>query len=171
MTYVGGLRERLIKENLVAFIESGLDELGWFGADRNHMPVSVTGNHVDVEQEIEPNIVSVSFEDEFFEEMEMGSDLESNLHAVVVDVFAESLSIGQHLKGDVLDLMRGKFTAISSDPTLRVYDINQASPTYLFSCYYENFEVERNRFFEKTHNEFWWSIAVDLIDIYQNDAD
>lgn len=171
MTYVGGFRERLIKENLITFLEDGLEQLGWLGSDRNHMPVKVTGDHVDPSVEIQPNIVAVSFEDEFFEDLEMGSDLESNLHAVVVDIFAENLPIGQHLKGDVLDLMRGKFTAISSAPTLRVYDITQASPTYLFSCYYENFEVERNRSFEKAHNEFWWSIAVDLVDVYLNDAD
>lgn len=171
MAYVGGLRERLIKENLVAFLESGLQEIGWYDSARNHEPVSVTGDHLDPSVEIKPNIVSVSFEDEFFEDLEMGSDLQSNLHAVVVDIFAENLPIGQHLKGDVLDLMRGKFSSISSEPTLRVYDITQASPTYLFSCYYEDFEVERNRSFEKVHNEFWWSIAVDLVDVYLNDTD
>jgi hypothetical protein len=167
--YVGGARQRLIKENLVNFVEDGLTAIGWFNAGRNHEPVTVTGDHIDPSVSIRPNVVGVSFEDEDFSDMELGSDLEETRHSVVIDVFAENVPIGQHLKGDVTDLLRGKFTSISSTDRLAVWDLFAASPSILFHCQFEDFFVERNRQWETAHNEFWWSIAVDLVDHYAND--
>lgn len=170
-TYVGGSRQRLIKENLVQFIEDGLSSLGWFNAGRNHAPVLVTGDHIDPSVSIQPNVVGISFEDQDFSDMEMGSALEETRHSVVVDIFAENVPIGQHLCGDVTDLMRGKFSSISSQDRLAVWDLFTASPSILFYCQFEEFFVERNRQWETAHNEFWWSIAVDVIDVYMDDRD
>lgn len=169
--YVGGARQRLIKENLINFIEDGLSSLGWFNSGRNHEPVLVTGDHIDPSVSIKPNVVGVSFEDMDFSDMEMGSSLEETRHSVVVDIFAENVPIGQHLCGDVTDLLKGKFTSIYSQDRLAVMDVFAASPSLLFYCQFEDFFVERNRQWETAHNEFWWSIAVDLLDHYANDLD
>lgn len=169
--YVGGARQRLIKENLVQFIEDGLSSLGWFNAGRNHAPVSVVGDHIDFSVSIQPNVVGVSFEDQNFSDMEMGSALAETRHSVLVDIFAENTAIGQHLCGDILDLMRGKFTAISSQDRLAVWDLFAASPSILFHCQFEDFFVERNSQWETAHNEYWWSITVDLLDHYADDLD
>ena len=39
--YVGGLRVRLIRDNILAMLEQGLTDLGWFDEGRKHKPVTL----------------------------------------------------------------------------------------------------------------------------------
>ena len=169
--YVGGTRIRLIKDNLAIAIEAALDSLGWFDEDRVHRPVQVIAEQIDPLVEIVPNIVAVTIEDIDYMELEMGSDLEENRLTTFIDIFAENTAIGQHLTGDVVDFLRGKFTQINPEQVLGVYDLGQATPSFLFNCFYEDFEVNNSRSWDLPYNKYWWTIGVDIIDRYMNDTE
>ena len=172
MAYVGGSRQRLIKDNMKRQIESGLDALGWFDAGRPHMPVTVSADQFEPNEEIKPNAVVVVIEDFTAESMGMGQDesLEENTINAFVEIFAEDNSIGQHLAGDVYDLMRGKFTAIDDSRAIDVLDLG-VDDAHLFYCWYEDFEIMKNRSWDLPFNKYWWTIAVDIIDTYRDDRD
>lgn len=169
--YVGGKRIRLIKDNLTFAVEAALDSLGWFDAGRNHRSVQVIGEQLDPSVEITPNIVGVTIEDIDYSELEMGSDLEENRLTTFIDIFAENTAIGQHLTGDVVDFLRGKFTQINPEQILEVYDLSQATPSFLFNCFYEEIEVNNSRSWDLPYNKYWWTIGVDIIDRYMNDTE
>ena len=171
MAYVGGKRQRLIKDNFARDIEAGLTTLGWFDAGRNHQPVKVISDQLDPAVEIKPNIVGITIEDIHPQEIEMGSYLEESTISSFIDIFAEGNSVGQHLVGDVFDLLRGKFTSIKDNPLLPILDLGQPDLPLLFNCYYENFEIQKNRSWSSSYNQHWWTIGVDIIDYYMDDTD
>ena len=61
-TPVGGIRYRLIKDNLEMMLRDSLDSIGWFNSGRKHAPVSIIGESVNPHVEIKPNIISISTE-------------------------------------------------------------------------------------------------------------
>jgi hypothetical protein len=173
MAYVGGKRQRLIKDNMRLQIESGLEALGWLDEDRPHKPVRVIADQIEPNEEISPNLVAVIIEDFSFESMGIGQDdsLEENRINTFVEIFAENNAIGQHLTGDVLDLLRGKFTQINDDTCLEVLDLGHEDTPVIFYCEYEDFEVQKNRSWDLPFNKYWWTIAVDIVDTYRDDRD
>jgi len=173
MSYVGGIRTRLVRDSFRKMIEDGLAELGWFGENRKHLPVSVKSTPYDPSEEIKPNVVAVSIEDSFSTELEMGSMLEQTQHFAYVDIFAQDDPIGTQLSGDVYDIIRGKFSALRdagiADGGLRVYDLTQSSQPEIFYCEFESPEITRNRDWDLRYNKFWWTIAVEIMDNYMDD--
>lgn len=172
MAYVGGKRQRLIKDNLKRHIQEGLDALGWFDAGRPMKPLTVVADQFDPTVEIKPNIVSVILEDQNAIEMGMGQDwkLQENTINGFIEIFAENNGIGQHLAGDVLDLLRGKFTSIYDDESFEVLDLT-VDNSFLFRCEFEHFEMMKNRTWDLPFNDYWWTIAVDIVDTYRDDTD
>jgi hypothetical protein len=172
MAYVGGKRQRLIKDNLKRHIEEGLDTLGWFDAGRPHKTVRIIADQVEPSEEVTPNLIGVMIEDFSFEEMGMGQDwsLQENTINAFIEVFAENNAVGQHLTGDIYDLIRGKFTDIYDDTSFEVLDLG-VDDSFLFRCDFEDFEVMKNRSWDLSFNKYWWTIAVDIIDTYRDDRD
>lgn len=172
MAYVGGRRQRLIKDNMKRQIEAGLDALGWFDTNRPHLPVSISADQFEPNEEIKPNAIVVVIEDFAAEALGIGQDdsLEENRINAFVEIFAEDNSVGQHLAGDVYDLMRGKFTQIDDLKGVDVLDLG-VDDSHLFYCWYEDIEIMRNRSWDLPFNKFWWTIAVDVIDTYRDDRD
>jgi hypothetical protein len=175
MSYVGGVRGRLVRDSFRKMIEDSLSELGWFDANRNHLPVTVKSGPFNTSEEILPNVVGVSIEDVMTQELELGSLLEETRHFAYVDIFAQDDPIGMQLSGDIFDIIRGKFSALSAsgiaDGRLRVYDLSQATPSIIFYCDLEDVEINRNRNWELKFNKFWWIIAVEIVDNYTDDLD
>ena len=171
MAFVGGVRQRLIKDNFALDIEQGLRALGWYDTGRQHLPVTVIADQFEPAKAIQPNLLGVTLEDLMVSEMEMGSSLEESNYLAFIDVFAENNTIGQHLTGDVLDLLRGKFSQIKPETILGVKNLGSPAKEHLFNCYYENFEVERTRTWDNAYNKFWWTISLDIIDYYMDDRD
>jgi hypothetical protein len=110
MSYIGGIRARLVRDNFRRMIEESLSELGWFDDNRNHLPVTIKSGPFNTSEEILPNVVGVSIEDIQSEELELGSMLEETTHFAYVDIFAEDDPIGTQLSGDIFDIIRGKFS-------------------------------------------------------------
>lgn len=175
MTYIGGVRNRLVRDNFRRMIEESLSELGWFDSNRNHLPVTVKSGPFNTSEEILPNVVGISIEDIQSEELELGSILEESRHFAYVDIFAEDDPIGTQLAGDVFDIIRGKFSSLRNsgiaDGRLHVYDLSQASPSVIFYCGLEYPEINRNRNWDLKYNKFWWIIAVEIVDAYMDDED
>ena len=172
MAYVGGRRQRLIKDNIKRQLEADLNALGWLDSGRPHMPVTVSADQFEPNEEIKPNAIVVVIEDFGNEPMGMGQDfnLEENTINCFVEIFAENSSIGQHLAGDVYDLMRGKFTSINDLGGIDVLDLG-VDDSHLFYCWYQDFEIMKNKSWDLPFNKYWWTIAVDVIDTYRDDRD
>lgn len=165
--YVGGLRDRLIHDNLYSMIYDALYELGWLTANSNHKAVRVRAEPIPVNEEITPNVVAISDEHTLIDEMELGSHLSEYRWEYWVDIYAESLPIGKHLAGDVRTILEGKFNSIGRyTPNVVVYDLTQATPSEIFTCEIENVEVERSRFYEKPFQKYWYMIRFELVDCY-----
>lgn len=169
MIYVGGKRQRLIKDNFRLLIEDGLTQLGWLDANRDHKPVSVHSKSFELSEEILPNVITVSVEDVTSEELEMGSNLDETRMESYVDIYAEDDVVGLGLSGDIYDLLRGKFRSINDDTRLRVKDLSKSAKPEIFTCELENIEVSRVRNWDVPFRQFWWTIGLDIVDYYSDE--
>lgn len=168
---IGGLRTRLIRDNLVNRIEDNLDLLGWFDTGRQHDDIEVLPEPLDNDSEALPNKITVSFEEERDKEFELGSYLSEHTHKCYVDIYAESLSLGFALSGDVKDIIAGRFTTIGQSglPSMSVLDVRLATPSHLFYVQFENLSLDRSRAYNKPFQKFWWVVSFDLIDYYSTE--
>ena len=170
MSPVGGLRARLIYDNIYNTINDGLDDLDWFNPVRTHEDVEVVPKPIDKLTEILPNKVGISMESVVEEEIELGSTMADNNWLVFVDVMAEDANVGLHLATDVKDILLGRMESIGRDsPTIEVLDLRQATPTGLFTVTIKNFEMEKDKT-NAPHRQFWWTLAFDVEDTYTGES-
>jgi hypothetical protein len=168
---VGGLRRRLIKDNLYYMIHNSMDQLNWFSGDLSNDPVELISEQIDSSKEIKPNKISISAEDLNTREWEMGSTLDEYAWEIYIDIFAEDESVGIHLSGDIYDILTGKFTSLGrSDNRFNVYNLAVDGEPFLFSCELRNVEIGRVREWNKPFNKYWWVIGVTVVDYYYGDG-
>lgn len=169
---VGGVRYRLIKDNLETMLRAALDDLDWFNIARKHKPVTLTGEPINPGVELQPNIISISTEDMATTEWEMGSGLEEHRWDIYLDVFAESNAVGLHLAGDLQDILKGKMPSIGRErPILSVVDMRLTTPAEIFVCQLENVQMARVRNWTDPWNEHWWALLVEVVDYYDSEGD
>lgn len=169
----GGLRRRIIKDNLYYMIYDSLTSLGWLGSSLtlSDYPVTLVAEQIDPQTEITPNKVGISTEDIRSFNIEMGSNLEQYNWSVYIDIFAEDEPTGIHLSGDIYDIIAGKMESINrTGPVLDVYDYFTDGEPYLFSCQLENLQLERVREWDKQFNKYWWVIGFDITDTYYGEG-
>lgn len=168
--HVGGLRARLIHDNLFNMLHDGLAEIGWLDANRQHKPIHVRKTQVGREEKVEPNIVCISADDVKGTQAELGSELTDNEWYYYIDVYAEDSTLGLHLGTDVRDLLSGKYTSTVSrpGPDISIYDLTMqsATPIELFVVEIQNVDLNRSRFYEKPFQENWWVISFTVLDTY-----
>lgn len=166
MSIQGGLRDRLIIDNVANMIRDSLTEIGWIGdSTRKHKPVSVIVQPETTDVELLPNIIAVSDEDLLITEWELGSNFSEQRWSYVIDVYAESQAVGRHLAGDVRAVLEGRMESIGrSAPTVDIYDLTQATPTVIFSCQVEGVNSGRSRAYTKPYEKFWFMIFFDVVD-------
>lgn len=168
MSPVGGLRARLIKDNLFNLIEDSLDALGWFAGGRQHATVTVVPEPLGNLAEITPNKIGIDFKSISEFEVEMGSNMADNNWLVFVDVMAESYDIGLHLATDIKDILTGHYDAIGRESaTLTCLDLTQATPTSFTTCHISEFEMDKDEGAGE-HRKYWWTCAFNLEDTYTN---
>jgi hypothetical protein len=168
-TVVGGKRLRYIKDSLYYMLRDSLTDLDWLTTQPTRKDVTLLAEQIEIGKEIKPNVVAISTEDLFGKSMELGSNGQINTWNLFVDIFAESESLGVHLAGDILDILRGKFASIGRQfPTLEVSDPNG---TVLFNCPIDNVELNRVREWDKPFNRYWWVIGFELRDAYYDDGE
>lgn len=170
---VGGLRRRIIKDNLYYMIYNALEDLGWFTSPLtlSQYPVTMVAEQIDPQTEIKPNKIGISFEDLNSFNIEMGSNLEQYNWSTYIDVFAEDESTGIHLSGDIYDIVGGKMESIGrTGPILEVNDLSTVDEDFLFNCNIERVRIERVREWDKQFNKYWWVIGFDLVDTYYGEG-
>lgn len=174
MAYVGGLRDRLITENIRNLIEDHLEQLDWFEANNQlrQNDLTIISTPVDSLTEIEPNLVSVVSEDMDYQDAEMGSRLSEFRVQYAVDIYAEDDATGKHLAGDVRAILEGRFSTLGrADTPVDIYDLTQATPTVIFTVDLENISMGKQRFYNKPFEKYWWTIVFDVVDLYATDED
>ena len=163
----GGLRRRLIKDNLYYMLEDSLRQLGWFNGALSRQSVTLVAEQIDARTEIKPNVIGISAEDLLSENIELGSNLDEYTWSIFIDIFAESEAVGTHLSGDIYDILNGKISSIGrTGPDFAVKDLMTEEQPFLFNCYIDGIEVARVREWEKPHMKYWWIVACDLVDTY-----
>lgn len=140
----GGIRERLVFDNLYGLVVYTLDQMGWLTSSTERKDVTVIPEPLDWETELKPNLVSVAEEHRRGTEVELGSSLAEVRTTVYVDILAEDASLGRHIQGDLEASLAGRLPSIGrTGPVLDVYDIRAATPTKLFTCGLEDIESDR----------------------------
>lgn len=166
----GGLRTRMIFDNLYTVINGGLSDLGWYGSGRRHQPITTVVEAQDITHVVAVNTLALSDENVATELWELGSTLSQDTRYYYVDFFGESDAVAKHLIGDVRDILLGKLSSIGrTSPTLQVYDLRQATPPLLFECDVVNVRVDRSHDYEHPWLRHWYSIQFALFDYYTND--
>lgn len=175
MGVAGGLRARLIRDNVFNIVNDGLTELGYMDDNRGHADVDVRIESVPREEDAEPNIVVVTAEDLFERYTELGSIASEHSWLYYIDVFAEDNVFGMALATDIRDILQGRFSSSvsRSGPNFEIYDLrlNLATPHVLFSVEVDNVDVNKSRVYERPYQENWWVVDFTLRDNYTTEED
>ena len=83
----GGLRRRLIKDNLYYVVYDSLAQLGWFNGNNSNKSVTFVAEQIDTRTEIKPNKVGLSAEDLSNDNIELGSNLDEYRWNIYLDIF------------------------------------------------------------------------------------
>lgn len=174
-TLVGGIRIRLIHDNLFYVVRDGLEDLGWLDSSTNHKDVVVRDSQIGHLEKVEPNIVSITVEDDTEDPAEMGSLLTDHTWTFYIDIYAENDQLGLHLGTDIKDILAGRFTQTVSrcGPNISIYDLTttHATPVELFSVAVEGLAINKSRFFEKPYQEHWRVVSFTVTDTYMSEED
>lgn len=173
MTYVGGLRARLIHDSLYRMVEQSLGDLGWFASGRGHKPIDMTPEPQPGDKEIPLNTLVLADEDALMaDDLELGSNLAEHAWIFYWDFYAESKPLGIHLIRDIRDILSGRMASIGrTQPRLDVYDWTQATPTVVFHCELEEISVDRARDFPMPWQRHWYTCRVVVVDAYGGEDD
>jgi hypothetical protein len=174
-TVVGGLRSRLIFDNLFLVVNHGLEQLGWLdGNGRRHQPVHFVVETPDVTSEVPINTLALSSESVTTTPWEIGSQLSQESRYFYLDFFGENEAVSKHIIGDCRDILLGKYTSLGrTGPVLDVWDLrNNGTPsTWLFACDIIDARIDRSHDWSQNWLRYWYSIQATLLDYYTNDAD
>lgn len=167
MPFYGGLRQRLIKDSVYNHVRDCLDTIGWFDAGRQHKPIAMRAKPAEFDEEIALNTLVIAPEDLSEDDWEMGSRMAEHTWTFYVDFYAENDAIGQHLVGDVKDILAGRFpTAGATRSRIPVYDYTQATPPIVFYVDIEEPLIDRAHDFPKDYQKFWYACRFFVVDTY-----
>lgn len=138
MTLTGGLRDRMLLESYLQAIVADLQTKGWFDAGREHGDIQVVDEFPDDDQEVPINTLAFSYGDSFQLQVELGSRAEEHYSFMYVDFFAESDALGRHVIGDI-------YAFLAENPSIPVYDYDQATPSIEFYGVLEQESLEKRR--------------------------
>lgn len=171
-TYVGGLRARLVHDNVFDTIRGGLDDLGWFDAGRQHQPINVIAEPTAAATEVPLNTVSVSTSGTDGTDAEMGSNMIEDRTTFYVDIYGESDVLGKHLAYDVRDILRGKVPSIGrTRPVIDVRDLTSPANPTIAVCDVDDVIVDRSISFQQPWQRHWWVVRFDVVDPYGDEED
>lgn len=174
MALVGGLRDRLVVENVRITIEDALRSLGWFDLNNalRSMPLSVRTEPVDDREEIQPNVIAILDESLQTSSMELGSDLFEYRWNYAIDVYAEDNGTGKHLTGDLRAILEGKLPSIGRvGNVIPIFNLTVATPYEIFTVELENIASGKQKVWNKHYEKFWWTLVFDVVDHYDNEND
>lgn len=164
---VGGLRARLIRENLYEQLNAALDDLNWFDPTNPNLPITFISKQKEADEEIELNTAILTDDQEISVGFELGSNFTEFTWDFFVDFYAESDALGLHFIRDVRDLLSDRFSGVtfSSFPVL---DLRQPTPPLLFNCHIplESVDTDRAYGFRELWRQHWYSCSFQVLDYY-----
>jgi hypothetical protein len=170
VTYVGGLRDRLIQMAAFDRLQTFLQLLGWFDASATHKAVRLLARQVDADERIEPNVVAFTGFSDDAELIEIGSGLIERTRVFYADVYAEDESVLTHLAGDIRDIWEGRFASLGQTGSeLEVLDYLQATPSVAFVVDIVNVTNDRVPRANQPWERFWRSVRFEVEDEYDDD--
>jgi hypothetical protein len=171
--YVGGIRERFIKDSVYEYLKAKLGALGWFNSGRQHAPIAFHDEAVDIRQLVALNTLTLSSENNVGDDIEMGSNLTEFTWTMFVDFYAESEAVGLHLIGDVAAILRGQMSSIGAQRSfVPVFDYFQATPADpIFYVGVEKVRTDKAHDFPHVHLRHWHACQFDIIDAYGDDSE
>jgi hypothetical protein len=171
-TITGGLRDRLIFDSMWRTVDNGLRAIGWYNAGRDHLPVTFVPEQLNWDEQIALNTIAVAPLDVKDRAWELGSDFRQNRWVFYFDVFGEDEAIGNHLSGDIRDILRGKIPSIGRNmPVVNIYDYTQATPPMIGYCEVSKVVKERSPSFSHRWERYLYVIRVELDDYYDTVTD
>jgi len=167
MTIVGGLRVRLTYDSLFNEIERILDELGWFDAGRQHLPINFVNEPTDPELETPLNTMALVPEDMFDSEIELGSLMSEFRRTFYLDFFGQNQSVSEHIMFDMKDALQGRMSSINRDaPNFELWNYTLATPVVIDTLDIEQVSLKRSNNWTKPWHKNWYSIAFTVVDYY-----
>lgn len=161
----GGLRTRYISDSVRVGIIAALEALGWFDAGRRHAPLEFAAKPEDWAEIVAPNTFSITMEDLYEDEAELGGVAVDDTHTFFFDVFAENDSVGRHLAWDVHDIAMGKYPSIGRHSAVfDLYDFQTATPAAFHQLEVERASVQKVDGFPRPWQRFWWTVRIDVLD-------
>lgn len=157
----GGLLERSIEESVYQLIVESLQALGWFNPGREHSPIVPTTEPVETYESIPTNLLVVNIEvsEDSQYELGQGPAIEDG-HTFYVDFYAEDLSVGRHVSGDVRAILRGTAPSIGRTiNTVDIYDYEQATPPVIAVGVIEDVRTEKPSMFSRPWKQRLFSTA------------
>jgi hypothetical protein len=140
---VGGLRARLLHDNLTAVLETGLAGLGWFDSGRHHQPFQFLHGPHTWDVPVALNTIVVTTRGLDTEGIEVGSNLTMDTVELTADLYAENDSLGVHVSNDMRDLLRGRLPGGADRETIPILDFRQATPAPIGYATIAGVTVER----------------------------
>lgn len=172
MTYVGGLRDRLIRDSVWHAVDGALAALGWYVPQTSRSPVQLLAE--PTMEDVEVPINSLALGDTVNQDTpaELGSGLAEYRWDMHVDIFGENDSISLHLVGDVAAILQGRIPSIGrSAPVIEVWDYTLATPVVVFVVEVESVQTARSSGFSEPWRRFWRSCTFVIVDTYGNESD
>lgn len=168
MAVVGGLRSRFVYDSVYNALRAGIEELGWFNAGRNHLPVSFIPEPLDSEDEVQLNTVAMGEGPMFDREREIGSNMSAAEYSFFIDVYAESGPVGRALANDIRDLVMGRHGG-RTGPTFTIWDYRKIVPLNIGWLDVERVNIYREDTPTRPWQKFWYTVRFDVTDDYMAD--
>ena len=165
--YVGGIRERDIRESLIAMVEDSLLALGWvFEGTAKRDPITVLREQVPMDEEITRNTIALWWGDSTHDGAEVGSNETVDTYPVTIDIYGQDDSLASQLSGDIRSILQGQFPTVGrTRPNLDVYNTTADTPSLQFTCRLEG--IERDRVPSSSNSPFrrnWFAINLHIVD-------
>lgn len=172
MTYVGGLRARLIRDSVWHVVDDALRDLGWYAAVVSHRPVTFVPAPFGLDVEVPLNTLALGDMADVPTEAEMGSDLTEFAWDMHVDVYGENDDLSLHLAGDVAAALAGRMPSIGRGrPVVDVWDYTLATPVIVFAVAIDDVRQARAHDFPQPWLRFWRSVTFVVTDTYGSEDD
>ncbi len=171
MTYVGGLRARLIHDSVYAMLHDALDQLGWFDAVASRSQITFLSDALPPDVEVPFNTLALADEGETGDDVELGSQLQETRWEMWVDFYAENDSLSLHLIRDVKDILQGRMPSIGrTRPVVEVYDYTLATPVVIFNVEIEDVLTDRAKGFPQPWLRAWRACGFTVVDTYDDES-
>lgn len=175
MALIGGLRDRMILENVLRQIMAHLDSLDWALLTPEGVTLNATQSSYDririVDEypndidtvEVPVNTLAFSGGDSFQDLLELGSNGEEHYTPIYIDFFAQSDGLMRHVMGDI-------YAWINSNPVIAITDYSLATPAVDFYAFVEEGSVSKDRPPRATNPwmKHWQIVSFVLRDVREN---